>query len=125
LNEYVSNEATGGTRYAQELIWVDDADVTQGLKTSRMSTNFRELNGSDENIDAMRAMQRNVVDNCPFDNALTNPNGELNCFGFSYAFLFAEQYIVIEEELYRNLGLAVLAVWALVFIFVSSNAFRL
>ena len=66
----------------------------------------------------MTLLRRN---NCPYDNALTNPDGDLLCYAYSNSYLFAEQYVVIEEELYRNLGLAVLAVWVIVFTFVSSR----
>ena len=52
--------ASGGSRYDQDLVWLDDDDVSLGLKVSRMTGNYRELVTSNEDISAMRTMRRTV-----------------------------------------------------------------
>ena len=95
LKAFVYSPSSGGSRFASDLVWIDETDPALGLKSSRMSGAFSKLENSAESVEAMQSMRATVSPACPIGNEVAN-SGQLRCYAFSYPFIFFEQYAVIE-----------------------------
>jgi len=103
VDAYVAPIETG-SRFARDLVWIDAEVPTAGLVTHQMRGISRELESSQDSVDSMKSIRRTVEPLCPEANIS-------RCYAFSFAYIFFEQFAIIEYELFRNLLIALVIVW--------------
>lgn len=109
LDQFLTNSTLGATLFRSELVWVSEADVAQGLTASRMRAAYKATDAADEQVKSMRDLRSAV-----------NTAGVGGAFPYMFMFLYYEQYAIIEREALTNLGLALVAVFVIVTLFVAS-----
>merc|ERR1719424_947553 len=115
LDQFLADATLGAALFGSELVWVSesnvrtDADVARGLTASRLRASYKATDEADQQVESMRDL-RSAVASADISGA----------FPYMFMFLYYEQYAIIEREALTNLGLALLAVFVIVTLFVAS-----
>jgi predicted RND superfamily exporter protein len=109
---FINNDPVG-VRYLTDIVWFDFEDPTAGILASRLQVYYRAdvIQTSSQQVTAMQDLRTAVS----LAGGLT-----LRAFPFTDSFLFWEQYVVIREELFRNLILSLVAVMIVCVILLAS-----
>jgi len=115
LDQFLADAALGAALFGSDLVWASesnvrtDADVARGLTASRLRASYKATDEADQQVESMRDL-RSAVASVDIGGA----------FPYMFMFLYYEQYAIIEREALTNLGLALVAVFVIVTLFVAS-----
>ena len=115
LDQFLADATLGAALFGSELVWSSnstvrtEADVARGLTASRLRASYKATDEADQQVASMRDL-RSAVNGVDIGGA----------FPYMFMFLYYEQYAIIEREALTNLGLALVAVFVIVTLFVAS-----
>lgn len=101
-----------GLRYASDVVFAEPANPAAGIESHRFQFNWRELDETLDEVDALKST-RATVDDIP-------PPLGTHAFVYGAAFQQIEQYATIGGEAFLNIGLA-FAMIALIIFFLLAN----
>jgi hypothetical protein len=113
LDQFVSDSPLGQLS-ASEIKWIDEspvrdaAAVAAGLQATRMRAEYTTRDGATEEIESMDTLRESIAS-----------AGVPGAFPYTFAYLFVEQYKIIQREALLNLALALVAVAVIVFIMIA------
>ena len=114
LDQFLSDSPFGGT-FASEIVWVDnsttrdEAMVALGVTATRIRANYIATDEAADQVASMVDLRASVAS-----------AGVGDSFPYMFMYLYYEQYAIIFVEAMQNLGLALLAVLAIVYLLVAN-----
>ncbi|CAG9462334.1 unnamed protein product [Pedinophyceae sp. YPF-701] len=103
-----------GKRFQRAVVFVNDNDAAQGIRTSRFSGVFIKAADSQEQVDLMdnaRVMVADAVRDGPLEG---------KAFAYGESFLQWEQYKRVEQEFTTNIALALAMVGVIIFLLLGN-----
>ena len=101
-----------GLRYAGDVVFADPAAPAAGLESHRFQFNWRELDGTLDEVDALKSTRATVA-------TIPPPLG-VNAFVYGSQFKELEQYATIGGEAFLNIGLAFAMIAVIIFLLLAN-----